>query len=373
MFDLASKTELSVKDFKSYPDEFPFRDASCLTRSPDTSRKDLAKMHAEDEADDQLIADALQSHVITRSQSQAVERANQNALVPSVNPQPAAAKRPSKKGAKAVLVSKPLSAAKDYLDIPMSEMQELLLAHAFVTHKFQVTLPARYNPAGMPTPKGEMVVVAVKAQKQTRDKATVWVEFLSPPSHVGKQIQLYPKNEKPRIAAHHMIWREILLQLFGLSGDEGDEHKWVIPSAVSADSHKELTVRQIIQHFGFFASDAILEDKISAFFAQRATLALSHVGHLQDPTDPTSLALDAESHADFLTRLRFSTHTLTDNRVRRLSDQELQTSVSAFLDLRPDGFAFHQNSKRVAILELTRAMDSSGDWETKKDAEKRAR
>jgi hypothetical protein len=90
--------------------------------------------------------------------------------------------------------------------------------------------------------------------------------------------------EKPRISAHHMIWREILLQLFGLSGDEGDEHKWVIPSAVSADSHKELTVRQIIQHFRFFASDAALEDKILAFFTQRATLALSHVGHLQDPT-----------------------------------------------------------------------------------------
>jgi len=64
-----------------------------------------------------------------------------------------------------------------------------------------------------------------------------------------------------------MIWREILLQLFGLSGDEGDDHKWVIPSTVSADSHKELTVRQIIQHFGFFTSDAILEDKILAFFA----------------------------------------------------------------------------------------------------------
>jgi hypothetical protein len=30
-------------------------------------------------------------------------------------------------------------------------------------------------------------------------------------------------------------------------------------------------------------------------------------------------------------------------------------------------------SKRVAILEFTRAMDSSADWETKKDAEKRAR
>ena len=172
-----------------------------------------------------------------------------------------------------------------------------------------------------------------------------------------------------------MIWRKILLQFFGLSGDEGDEHKWVIPSAVSADSHKELTVRQIIQHFGFFASDAALEDKILAFFTQPATLALSHVGHPQDPTDPTSLALDAESHADFHAKLRFSTHTLTDNQVRRLSDQEVQTSVSAFLDLRPDGFALHQprKSKRVAILEFTRAMDSSADWETKKDAEKRAR
>ena len=170
-----------------------------------------------------------------------------------------------------------------------------------------------------------------------------------------------------------MIWREILLQLFSLSGDEGDEHKWVIPSAVSADSHKELTVRQIIQHFGFFASDAALEDRILTFFTQRATLALSNVRHLQDPTDPTSLALDAESHADFHAKLRFSTHTLTDNQVRRLSDQALQTSVSAFLDLRPDGFALHQKLKRVAILEFTSAMDSSVDWEAKKDAEKRAR
>ncbi len=102
-------------------------------------------------------------------------------------------------------------------------------------------------------------------------------------------------------------------------------------------------------------------------------MALAKVRHLQDPTDPTSLALDTESHADFLAQLRFSTHTLTDNQVGRLSDQELQTSVSAFLDLRRDGFALHQKSKRVAILEFTRAMDSSVDWEAKKDAEKRAR
>jgi hypothetical protein len=198
MLDLASRTELSVKDFKSYPDEFPFRDPTCLTRSPDTLRKELAKMRAEDDADDQLIADQLQTHVITRSQSQAAERAKQNDLIPSVTPQQAEAKHSSKKGAKAVLASKPLSAAKDCLDISMPEMQELSLAHAFVTHKFPVTLPAHYNPAGMPTPKGDLVVVAVKAQKQTRDKAIAWVEFLSPPSHAGKQIQLYPKSLEPK-------------------------------------------------------------------------------------------------------------------------------------------------------------------------------
>jgi hypothetical protein len=68
----------------------------------------------------------------------------------------------------------------------MSEIPELTLAQTFVTYKFPVTLPVNYNPAGMPTPKGDMTVVAVKAQKQTRDKAIVWVEFISPPSHVGK-------------------------------------------------------------------------------------------------------------------------------------------------------------------------------------------
>ena len=43
-----------------------------------------------------------------------------------------------------------------------------------------------------------MIVIAVKAQKQTREKATVWVEFLSPPSHAGKQIQLDPKSPEPK-------------------------------------------------------------------------------------------------------------------------------------------------------------------------------
>ncbi len=84
-------------------------------------------------SDDQLIADQLQTHVITRSQSQAAERAKQNDLILSATPQQADAKHSSRKGAKPALASKPIPAAKDCIDIPMSEMPELSLADAFVT------------------------------------------------------------------------------------------------------------------------------------------------------------------------------------------------------------------------------------------------
>jgi hypothetical protein len=64
---------------------------------------------------------------------------------------------------------------------------------------------------------------------------------------------------------------------------------------------------------------------------------------------------------------------MDEQKIRHLTAQELQANVSAFLDLRPDGYALHHKSKRLAILEFTRAMDSSEDWEEKKHAEKRSR
>ncbi len=126
---------------------------------------------------------------------------------------------------------------------------------------------------------------------------------------------------------------------------------------------KEITVRKILHHLGLFPSDAALESKILAFFAQRTALALSHVSHLlfctgcyepRRSSRPTALL-----------------HPLTA--FHPLSAQELQASVSAFLDLRPDGYAIHQKSKRLAILEFTIAMDSSEDLEDKRDAKNRAR
>jgi hypothetical protein len=94
---------------------------------------------------------------------------------------------------------------------------------------------------------------------------------------------------KPRIVAHHMIRREILLQLLSHSGDEGNEHNWAIPSAMSAEQHKEITVLQILHSQGLFPSDEALESKILEFFAQRTASALSYASHFTDHTDPSFL------------------------------------------------------------------------------------
>jgi hypothetical protein len=170
-----------------------------------------------------------------------------------------------------------------------------------------------------------------------------------------------------------MIWREILLQLLNYSGDEGDEHKWSIPSAVSTEAHKEITVRQILHHLGTLPSEEALESKVREFFANRSALALSYAQHSADDVDLSLRGLESDDRADLLARFRFSTYIVEGQRIRPLTAEELQSQVSAFLDLRPDGYALHHKTKRLAILEFTRAIDSSDDWEEKKDSEKRNR
>ena len=116
----------------------------------------------------------------------------------------------------------------------------------------------------------------------------------------------------------------------------------------------------------------MLENAVSAFFATRADRASAHVNHhLRDPADPSVLILDTSSTTDLLNRLRFSS--LIWKEIKFLGAVFRNWPLSAFLDFCPDGYAIHQKSKRLAILEFTRAMDSSEDWELKKDAEKRKR
>jgi hypothetical protein len=177
MYDFGSQSEISVQDFKSYADEFPFRDQSSLVSSSQNLVKDMLKMHADDSADDALIAEEIGHQVVTRSQTKAIERAEQTPFVaPAIDSTPPPQNSPSR-----VIVSVPPLATRE-----------------FVKLSYPVTLPVSYSPPDLPLPKGEMVVVATRTQKQPSSKVIVWVKFLSPPSHVSKQIQLYLKSLEPK-------------------------------------------------------------------------------------------------------------------------------------------------------------------------------
>ena len=75
MYCISSGSELLVQDFKSYPNEFPFRDPSCLLRCTPAILKDLAHMHIEDAHDDKLVADETALHIHTRAQTRAATAA----------------------------------------------------------------------------------------------------------------------------------------------------------------------------------------------------------------------------------------------------------------------------------------------------------
>ena len=77
MHVFGSRSEISVQDYKSYPDEFPFRDRSCLVRPSQNLAKDMLKMQAEDSADDTLIAEELGHQAVSRSQAQTIVKAKQ--------------------------------------------------------------------------------------------------------------------------------------------------------------------------------------------------------------------------------------------------------------------------------------------------------
>jgi hypothetical protein len=142
-------------------------------------------MHAEDSADDAIIAEQLGHHAVTRSQAQTMGRAVQTKLIaPIVDATPLSTQPPPA----IVFVSETLPGSPVVAPShvkrqcqTLCETPELQLAREFVKLSYPVTLPISYGPPVLPTPKGKMVVVAVRAQKQSSAKAFVWVKVLSPP------------------------------------------------------------------------------------------------------------------------------------------------------------------------------------------------
>jgi hypothetical protein len=125
--------------------------------------KDMLAMLAEDSADDALIAEELGHHAVTRSQSQAMERAVHTPFIaPPIDSTP-----PTQA---TVLVHEIVSQPGSVVtpthtkrrDPTLRETPELELAREFVRLSYPVTLPVSYSPPDLPTPKGK-----IRAQKRT--------------------------------------------------------------------------------------------------------------------------------------------------------------------------------------------------------------
>ena len=161
--------------------------------------------------------------------------------------------------------------------------------------------------------------------KRLHPEESPWQESLG---HIQARC---PALQKPRIAVHHGIWRELLVSISRNSTEAHDsgERKWYFPSAVSETTHIEWTVRQILVHLDLF----------------------------------TGLRRFNEEIADFYAKVNI---TLTED------------EITKFLSKRPDGVAFDARGKQCVFLEFTRPMDSisaskEGDWAERKEREKNER
>jgi hypothetical protein len=132
IFDMHRKQEIVVKDFTSYPSEFPFKDPSCLTR-PGYSAEEIEEMHQEDLADEARISAELTGPAVTRSQS--AHTASKQPLIqapfppPIVDLSPALDLLPSP----AAEPQKTFISSRDrVLDTPMASLSDLDVARALL-------------------------------------------------------------------------------------------------------------------------------------------------------------------------------------------------------------------------------------------------
>jgi len=148
-------------------------------------------------------------------------------------------------------------------------------------------------------------------------------------------IQCYcPALERPRIAIHHGIWRELMFSIRKSSTElnEKKEPKWYFPSALSPEAHDEWGITKILEFLGLYEA----------------------------------LPLGQGTNRDKLKKDVRDYHTAHGIDI---SDSEIHT----FLARRPDGLAFDRENKLCVFLEFTRAMDTDEDWATRKEDEKNDR
>ena len=154
-----------------------------------------------------------------------------------------------------------------------------------------------------------------------------------------------PSLQRPRIAVHHGIWRELhkaISRWSSVKNNKDDNLKWFFPSAVSDSDHDEWSFRRIAVHLGL-VDHGNLEDR-KAF-----------------RLDVTNYHLDLKLWEE-------------------TEDNNYETLIDTFLAARPDGIAFNAEDKICVFLEFTRPMDTRlgspeepGDWAEEKDSVKNFR
>ena len=102
--------------------------------------------------------------------------------------------------------------------------------------------------------------------KQLHPEVTPWPESLG---HIQARC---PALQKPRIAVHHGIWRELLTAISRNSVESHNDgtRKWYFLS-----THDEWTIRQILVHLGLFSGIGSLRAVLKTPQAYRINQALS--------------------------------------------------------------------------------------------------
>jgi len=159
------------------------------------------------------------------------------------------------------------------------------------------------------------------------------------PKHFGHIQSHCPALQRPRIAVHHGIWRELHKAISRWSTEKNnkdDDLKWFFPSAVSDSDHDEWSFRRTVVHLGLV--DWSIPDDRKAF---RRDVADYHLG----------LGL-----------------------WERSADGNYEDKIDSFLAARPDGIAFNAEDRICVFLEFTRPMDTRtgsldepADWAEEKD------
>jgi len=218
MYCITSGSELLVKDFKSYTDEFPLRDPSCLPQCTTIILKDLVKMHIDDAHVDDLVAKEKVFHAQTRAQTRVADAAkaldepiilttssdDQTGNIDKIAPPPLRAFATTTNQIAllpppAKIVPPPPRAFATTTDEialydDLANHNELDIAKAFLRHSVEFVLPPHYTPDVM----CEMCVIGVDTKKLTKTKAVLIVNFFTAQCLKDFTMHMYCTSLEPK-------------------------------------------------------------------------------------------------------------------------------------------------------------------------------